>query len=179
MPRAHPVGVRRETVPIPAVEENTTYVPAGALKIGVEFRVLNDAIVQQHFSYDERALQIVNNARKEVGNDHEPLDDSGVSFHVCDAETGDEHLRFDAFSNDPHYHYISPGRYHVVVAFDEAANGNCTQWVLNVLESQLGDMLRFAEADELADRVDEGALDRAMNQVRKLLEDQLLIPSAR
>src|SRR5665213_568962 len=81
-------------MPIPPVERNTERFTAGAVTIGVEFRVLTDALI----------AAMGKKAAPEIGS----LDDAGVSIHVfVKAADGDlERLRFDCFRKEPHYHYI-------------------------------------------------------------------------
>ena len=55
------------------------------------------------------------------------LDDRGVSLHVYGVRDGEalEHLRFDCFDEDPHYHYISwTDRSNVMLHLDPIADGD-------------------------------------------------------
>ena len=167
MGRAHPVGTRRDTIPISPIVEQTRYFPAGAVTIGVEYRLLTDDIVNAHFSYDAKAEEIVAEARRAVGNDNTALEDRGVALHVFDTETGLEYLRFDAFSEDPHYHYISPGEYHFVIGFDEPAHGDCLEWCLRTISSRTAAMLAEVGATALAARVDNAAIAAVLPAVRE------------
>ncbi len=59
---------------------------------------------------------------------------ASVSFprgrHFAD---GHEYLRFDAFDDDPHYHYVQPtGDHNQVVTFDADADGPVLPWVLSL-----------------------------------------------
>jgi hypothetical protein len=93
--------------------------------------------------------------------------DSGPTVHVSDAQTGDELLRFDMFLANPHYHYIYPGNGNLVVRFDTNALGPMMDWVRHHLPTHLADMLRFADAEELASAIDPEliapALEDALN----------------
>ena len=53
------------------------------------------------------------------------FDDFGATLHVCGTADGLEHLRFDCFENEPHYHYIDQAAgANVVVRIDELAVGD-------------------------------------------------------
>ena len=88
-----------------------------------------------------------------------------MSIHVCDAESGLEYLRFDAFLKDPHYHYIFPDRTHLAVRIDEDAVGNALDWVLDTVTERIPPMLVMAGVSELADKVDLDAVRAAMPKV--------------
>jgi hypothetical protein len=165
MARDHKIGVRRETVPIPPLEEHLERFNAGSVEFGVEYRFLNDTLVSQHTATKPEQAAMVAAARVQGGNEGIPIDDQGVSIHVFDTQTGLEWLRFDAFDEDPHYHYITPGSHHVGVGFDEAANGDCLEWVLHSLAERLPRMLREAGAEDLAGKVDQAAVDAVLPAV--------------
>jgi hypothetical protein len=138
------IGTRYDVMPIPPVAAHTTTVPAGPLSIGVEFRQVDAAII-------EGAYGDIDVRQAGDGTPQPPiLNDRGVSLHVCDGASGVEYLRFDAFGDDPHYHYIRPGEFQLVVPFDRAACGEMLPWVLAALSTRLGPMLEFAGAGELA-----------------------------
>src|SRR6185437_166733 len=143
------LGIRRETVPIAPVEENTVYVTVGPLSVGIEYRVLTTSMLEEHYKEQD----ILDVTLAEFGS-IDGIDDSGVSLHVFDGEHGTEHLRFDAFG-DPHYHYIHPGSHHEVHMFDYFANGDMTEWALEAIASRTKEMLEHAGAGELASRVDQ------------------------
>ena len=83
------LGTRYEMVPAPPVEADTQYVDAGAVRIGVEYRVLTDDNLLDAYADDPRGAAIVQAAKLPV------VDESGVSLHVMDAANGNEVLRFD------------------------------------------------------------------------------------
>lgn len=165
MSRAIRVGSRFDAMPIPLVEANTTYFKAGVVDIGVEYRFLTDDILEAAIPADVRAEKGIDASRPP-----EPLDEQGVSLHVCDAANHDEYLRFDAFQGDPHYHYIVPGSHNVVIGFDEVAGGDFLTWMYTRLSTRLPEMLREAGADELAAKVDPGALEAALPAVREKVD---------
>jgi hypothetical protein len=125
-------------------------VDAGPLVFGVEPREINDAVFDEHFDADARATTTIAELRVGAGTD-----DGGVSVHVFDAATMTEHLRFDCFEENPHYHYQCPGADHVVVTYDSAAHGPMEEWVVERVRSgRLSAMLRHGGAPDLADLVE-------------------------
>jgi hypothetical protein len=159
---AIPLGYKYDVVPIPPVEEATTYIDAGDVVIGVEFRRLTDEVVDTTFDAQIQAASGIGEARPVSG-----LDEQGVSLHVLDASTRLEYLRFDNFDDDPHYHYIVPGSHNVVIPFDTAASGDFITWALERIGSRLKEMLRQAGADQLAGRVVMTDIQAALPVVRE------------
>jgi hypothetical protein len=159
-----PLGIRRETIPIPPIEENMVRVTAGPLSLGIEFRVLTTSMLEEHY----KKQAILDATLAEFGS-IDGIDDSGVSLHVFDGERGTEHLRFDAFG-DPHYHYIHPGSHHEVHMFDYFANGDMTEWAIEAISSRTKEMLEHAGASELASRVDQADIDEAIPEIRSLVQ---------
>ena len=159
---AIPLGYTYHVSPIPPVEEATTYIDAGDVVIGVEFRRLTDDVVDTTFDADTQAASGIGEARPAGG-----LDEQGVSLHVLDAATRLEYLRFDNFDDDPHYHYIVPGSHNIVIPFDPAACGDFTTWALERIGSRLKDMLRQAGAHQLADQVAMTDVHAALPAVRQ------------
>jgi hypothetical protein len=144
--------------PIPPDRAKTAWVDAGALSIGIEGRVLDDAAVAAHLA--------------NVGDGGvapASFDDQGGSIHVTSARTGEEFLRFDLFDREPHYHYIGPGSSHRVVAFDAVAFGDMGEWVTFWLSDRLVPMLRQAGAADLAEEVDPDDVARALPAVIELV----------
>jgi hypothetical protein len=108
-----------------------------------------------------------------VGVEHRHLGaDHGISLHVFDTATGAEHLRFDCFDQEPHYHYITPARAdrevtNCVVPIDEVALGPALPWALAAIRDRLAPMLRQAGAGDLAAAIDRVALVEGLKEVRK------------
>lgn len=161
-----------EVLPIPALLEHTRMFAAGAVTFGVEYRLLDEVIIAAEYGADARA---------KFGNELPPglpaqLAEDGVSVHVFDTADGGEYLRFDCFSDYPHYHYITPGeRRQSVLEFDSVANGPMFVWLIERLHSDLGAMLRHAKAPELAEKLDRAQLDRVLPEV----EREMLAAAAR
>lgn len=138
-------------MPIPPVEENMERFGAGTVTIGVESRVLTEALV----------AAAGKKAAAEVGT----LDDSGVSIHVfVKAADGDlERLRFDCFQNEPHYHYISWRRtYNDHVFVDPTVHTDFLAWALDMIRTRLAKMLEKADVENAAQIVDQKRLEEAL-----------------
>ena len=159
---------RRSSVPVPIVEENTTYFEAGPILFAVEHRWLNEKVFEEHMANTPGAAEAWENRPwkddpemnklLQLGFGVEggpPPENEGVSIHVLDSESRDEFLRFDAFEKDPHYHYITPSDpHHVVIFFDEVAEPDYISWIMSRLGSRLPSMLEDAGAESLAVEVD-------------------------
>lgn len=178
MKRVHPLGIRRESIPIPPAPEATEYVQQGRLRIGVEYRVVDDHALDEHFASSDRQKAILKETREDFGLEHGDIAYEGVSVHVIDAETGHEHLRFDAFPEDPHYHYIVPGDHHQVIVFDNVAEPDFTHWVMDRLQARMADMLAYAGAEELASAVTADQIAAIMPRVRELVGESRQRPTA-
>ena len=82
------------------------------------------------------------------------FDDFGATLHVCGTIDGLEHLRFDCFENEPHYHYIDQAAgANVVVRIDEFAVGDPVEFSLACVAHHLPDMLRNCGGAGFADEV--------------------------
>ncbi len=165
MAGAYRVGTRYEVGPIPADPAATTYVDAGAVRFGVEGRVFNDAAIVAAHQHDGSLEEILAlKAARGVGS----IDDGGISIHVFDAATGAEHLRFDCFRAEPHYHYIDRPA-NTVVTWDAALFGEMLPAVLALLRTRLPALLRSAGRDDLAARIDRVAVIDALDEVERLV----------
>ena len=147
---------------IAPLAEKTVVIDAGAVTIGVENRIINEATV--------RASLVAAREDDGVVRTTPVDDDGGISLHVFDAATGDEHLRFDLFEHHPHYHYICPGEYQVNIPYDRNASGDMFEWAMACLRHRLPDMLAYGDAPELGARIDPAALDRALPEVARAVQ---------
>ncbi|MGI9336125.1 MAG: DUF7700 domain-containing protein [Gammaproteobacteria bacterium] len=149
---------RYTIMPIPVVEEHTRYFEADPIAIGVEYRLLNKAIVTRHVESQEAALEV-----------DDDINDRGVSVHVfATHEDGErlERLRFDCFDEDPHYHYVDwKEGSNDIVHLDAIANGDSLTWALERIRTRLPQMLERAGAGDVARRVDTTALDAILPRV--------------
>ena len=142
---------RYDRMPIPPVEERTEYVDAGAVRFGVEYRLLDDAIA---------AASASEVARGPDSTQGLSFDDRGVSIHVfgVDEQGALEYLRFDCFEEDPHYHYVSwKERSNEMLHNDPVACGDPLRWSLECLRTRLREMLDRAGAAHIAARIVPGA----------------------
>jgi hypothetical protein len=152
---------RYDRMPIPPVESQTEYIDAGAVRIGVEYRLLTDAIAAA-------AAQRLEPADGRERGRVEDIDDCGVSIHVFGVRDGQaqEHLRFDCFEEDPHYHYISHARRtNEMLHMDPIADGDSVAWALERLRTRLPQMLERAGAADIAARLDARLLEAVLPRV--------------
>lgn len=150
---------RYDVMPIPPVDTHTEYFDAGAVRIGVEYRLLTDAIA---------AASAVAPASGADRADTESFDDRGVSLHVfgLEGDTALEVLRFDCFDEDPHYHYVSWREHsNEMLHIDPIADGDPLAWALERIRTRLPEMLVRAGAAEVASRVDARALEAVLPRV--------------
>jgi len=153
---------RYDRMPIPPVEARTEWFEAGPIAIGVEYRLLDDAVAAA--AQTQAAVGRAGSADAAATG----LDDRGVSLHVCAARGGErvEHLRFDCFQEDPHYHYVSwTERFNHMLHLDPAADGDPLHWALERIRTRLPQMLARAGATELAASLDLRALDAVLPRV--------------
>jgi hypothetical protein len=152
-------GNRYNQLPIPMVTEHCIPVDAGAVQLVVESRKLTNEILNDTY-----------HGAVDAGI---PFDDFGATLHVCGTADGLEHLRFDCFENEPHYHYIEQAKgANTVVRIDELAVGDPIEFSLACVEHHLPDMLRHCGvtglADEVAGRPDK--VSAAVAEVRELMK---------
>ena len=152
------LGIRFDQMPIPMVEEDSIPVDAGAVQLVVESRHLTNEIINETYSGTV---------------DHGvAFDDRGATLHVCGTVDGLEHLRFDCFEDEPHYHYIDhAGGANTVVRIDELAVGDPVEFSLSCVEHRLPGMLRHCGANALADEVagEPDKVSSAITEVRELM----------
>jgi hypothetical protein len=152
-------GIRFSQMPIPMVPEHCIAVDAGAVQFVVESRRLTNEILRDTYG---------GNVNNEI-----PFDDFGATLHVCGTADGLEHLRFDCFENEPHYHYIEQAEgANTVVRIDELAVGDPLEFSLACVEQRLPGMLRHCGVPKLADEVESEPekVRAAMTEVRALME---------
>jgi hypothetical protein len=154
------LGIRVDLTPIPADAKDTEYLPAGPITVGVEERRLNADVIAETRTPEQQAY-----IEENIGAATD-FDDEGLSIHVFDSESMFEHLRFDLFANDPHYHYMYR-KHLLLIPFDEAAHGEMFEWTMRCLEDRLPAMLRYAEAPDLADVVDPAAMRKVTDELRR------------
>ena len=148
---------RLTLMPIAPIAEHTSFFEAGAVTIGVEYRLLTDEIVNQHMD--------TQNTHIDLGPD---IDDRGVSLHVYTNDgngASSERLRFDCFDEDPHYHYVDwDAGTNDIVQLDTVASGDSLAWALECIRTRLTQMLGRAGVEDTAS-VDSTALEGILPRV--------------
>jgi hypothetical protein len=158
------IGKVYKVQPQPPDPEHTTWLAAGPLTIGVEYRQVDPAALVATYAANAEDMAEIEAKSPEGG-----FYDEGVSLHVCGTDDGHEYLRFDVFADDPHYHYVHPsGDTNNVIDFDVAAHGDMLPWALNCLRVRLPQMLTEAGGVQLAGQVDHQVLDPTIDQVAEL-----------
>lgn len=151
-------GNRYDQLPIPMVPEHCITVDAGAVQLVVESRRLTNEILADTYRGAVDPVVV--------------FDDHGATLHVLGTDDGLEHLRFDCFEQEPHYHYIDNATSgNTVVRIDELAVGDPIEFSLACVEQHLPDMLTNCNVPALADEV-KGRMSEvhdAMAQVRDLM----------
>jgi hypothetical protein len=155
---AHPYqrGFYYPMPPIAPVAEHCRPVEAGPITFVVESRLLTTAILAAELPDVELTGE---------------YDDFGATVHVCD-DQGVEHLRFDCFEHEPHYHYLLNAEGgQLVCRIDEVADGDPVQWTLERLRQRLAPMLELAGAHQLARAAEanRAVVTNAVDQVAELL----------
>jgi hypothetical protein len=157
--------------PQPPVPENTTYLPAGAVTFGVEYRRLDPEALRETYRDDPAQLAELERESPPGGFFAE-----GLSLHVFGVADGHEYLRFDLFDNPPHYHYNHPaggggtvgGIVNNVVDYDAVAGGPMLPWALERLRTRLPEMLRAAGGDTVAAELDPTSVAAAVDELGRL-----------
>ncbi len=159
-------GVVYNMQPQPPVEENTRWVPAGVVTIGVEYRELDPESLVATYQDSPEDMAELEERSPEGG-----FADEGVSLHVRGTDDGHEYVRFDVFDGEPHYHYVRPtGDHNNVVTFDPVADGEMLPWAVDRLRTRLGDMLSEAGGAALAPRLDLALVGKVVDEVATIAE---------
>jgi hypothetical protein len=159
---SHPYqrGIFYATMPIPPIPEHCITVDAGPVAFVVESRLLTNEILRTQHSAGSLDLSAA------------VYDDFGATVHVCDASDGVEHLRFDCFEKEPHYHYIKNSeKGNLICRIDEVAEGDPIEWTLGRLRQRLPEMLELAGAQQVARAVQDRSelVTPAIDRVDELL----------
>ena len=165
MSSKRPIGKVYGIPPQPPVPENTKYLPAGAVTIGVEYRDLDPDSLVETYKHNPEYLKEMLEKSPEGG-----FVDEGVSIHVCGTDDGWEYLRFDVFDDEPHYHYVHRGDAieNQVIDYDSNALGDMLPWVMTRLRTRLPEMLPQANGAHLVPELDQPTIDRVVDDVEKL-----------
>lgn len=157
------MAITYRTLPVPAFDRHTVRIEAGAVTIGVEYRILDEATILDFYGTDARAKfdDVV-----PAGMDATAIHEDGLALHVFGTADGQEHLRFDCFDDAPHYHYLTPSEpTNVVEEYDSAANGPIIAWALRAIRERLPEMLVRAGAPALAAQVEPETVAAVMGDV--------------
>ena len=151
--------------PIPPDAQHTTWVDAGVIRIGVEYRLLDDAELAANYQGDQ-----MEEIQEATGGN--AVQDNGVSLHIAGAKDDHEYLRFDLFEGEPHYHYIEPsGDRQTIVEYDRVALGPMLPWALDQIRTRLAPMLSFAGGEALVPNLDAGRIETSLVEVEKLARE--------
>lgn len=156
------MGTFVASFPVPHEPDATTFVQAGPITFGIEPRVFDPVAEAAKLTAEEIAA---------AGPDalfHSDVIDGGVCVHVFGTEGLDEYLRFDCFDDEPHYHYIVPGKGNMLVHFDRVANGPMLDWTLRILRGRLPELLTQLGAQDLAAGLEPADLARALDEVERV-----------
>jgi hypothetical protein len=149
--------------PQPVDTENTRWFPAGVVTIGVEYRDVDPAGLIDTYKDNPDHLAELTERSPQGG-----FADEGVSLHVAETDGGHEYLRFDAFDDEPHYHYIHlPASGEVVnnvIDFDTVAHGDMLTWAFERIRTRLPEMLAEAGGSHLVPGLDRSAVTGAVDQ---------------
>ena len=136
--------------PMPPAPENTDYLEVGPLRIGIEYRRLDPATIEAAYDANEAHIEEIRTNSPAGG-----FSDEGFSVHVESIADNHEYLRFDAFVDELHYHYVDrDAGTNTIVPFDVVAHGKMIPWLLGCLETRLVPMLEQAGAKDLARAID-------------------------
>jgi hypothetical protein len=162
----HKVGKVVSLPPEPLVPEKTIFIEGGPIVIGIEQRHITTESLRDLYEGNPQ------HAAAFAARQGDDIEDQGVSIHVLSTATRLEHLRFDCFDEDPHYHYITHdeggGLQNRWVIYDRAANGAMLPWALDRLRDHLPQMLAGAGAAPEMVAVDAATVTRLVDEVAAL-----------
>lgn len=158
------------TLPVPAFEEYTTRIPAGAVTFGVEYRKLDETVILEFYGPDARSqFDGVTPAGMEG-----TVDEDGLCLHVFGTADGEEYLRFDCFEVAAHYHLLDPrAPRNVVIEHDVERKGPLLDWAIETLRARLPELLAETGASDLSTTVDPAHVARALDAVKTEAERAL------
>jgi hypothetical protein len=137
----YPIGTFYDLMPIPPIDAHCVSLDAGPLRFVVEARQLTEELARAGSTEIAAGVDHVNAT----------FDDFGASLHVYGADDGLEHIRFDCFANEPHYHYLQHAAGGMVICrLDDIAEGDPIAWTVRRLRERLPEMLEFSKVPELA-----------------------------
>jgi hypothetical protein len=150
------------TLPVPAFDEYTVRIAAGAVTFGVEYRHLDEATILAFYGPESRAKF---DGKMPAGMT-DVVEEDGLALHVFDTATGEELLRFDCFPEAAHWHLLcAPESRNIVIEHDVTVDGPLIEWALLQLRADLRGLLREAGAGSVADALDDELVAPALDTV--------------
>lgn len=167
-------GSGSDQPPEPLHPAHTRFFPAGAVDIGIEYRLLNPDTVRESYKMMENSEAILARFEEKI-KETEPKIDEGLSIHVMSPDRRAEYLRFDCFAEWPHYHYIrtdQPGNLlNWSIVIDRVADGEPLDFALDRIRHRLPAMLTQARAADVAAQLDLGLVGKVCDDVRAHAND--------
>jgi hypothetical protein len=158
------IGIVYQVQPEPPDPEACRWFEAGAIRFGLEYRVLDPERLAEAYSDNPEDL-----AELEANSPEGGFFGSGVSIHVTGSSDGHEYLRFDAFDGDPHYHYVRPtGDHNHWVPFDPIAGGDMLSFAFTCLRERLESMLNQAGGESIASQLDSAEQQPVLDEIERL-----------
>lgn len=159
------MAITYRTLPVPAFDEFTTRIEAGAITFGIEWRHLDEALILAYYGPDARARFDGVMPAGFTGT----VEEDGLCLHVFGSDDGEERLRFDCFDEAAHYHLLTPSLpRNVVVEHDVVRDGPLLDWALAALRTRLPELLEEAGAPALARAVDPQRVAPALEEVARV-----------
>jgi hypothetical protein len=162
------MGTFVKSLPVPHEVENTTLFPAGAVTLGLEYRVFDAAAEAAKLTAEEIAATGKDSLFNQGGGV-----DRGVCVHVFGTDDQAEYLRFDCFLDEPHYHYIVPGDGNMLIHFDQTSNGPMLEWALDAIGKRLGQMLALVGATTIVANLDDEEVRAALRALAPQAREQM------
>ena len=161
------VGIVYQMQPEPPDPDSCRWIEAGAVRLGLEYRVVDPERLAEAYAGSAEDL-----AELEAHSPEGGFHGAGVSIHVVGAADGHEYLRFDAFEDDPHYHYVRPsGDHNHWVPFDPIAGGDILDFALRSLRERLGPMLCEAGGEKVAAQLETEKQAAAIDEIERLARE--------
>jgi hypothetical protein len=156
-------GIVYNVQPEPFDPDHTDWIEAGAVRFGLESRVVDPERLREAYAGSAEDLAEIEKHSPEGG-----FSDAGLSIHVVGTADDHEYLRFDAFEGEPHYHYVRPGGDHNHwVPFDPVAGGAMVDFALRSLRERLAPMLENAGGGTVARALDPAEQGPAIDELER------------
>ena len=161
------IGIVYQMQPEPPDADNCQWLEAGAIRLGLEYRVVDPARLAEAYAGSADDL-----AELEAHSPEGGFHGAGLSIHVVGRADGHEYLRFDAFEDDPHYHYVRPtGDHNHWIPFDPIAGGDVLTFALRSLRERLAPMLCEAGGAAVAALLEPEEQGPVIDEIERLAHD--------